>query len=72
MNDKERYERETKAKGGSVPVDMRRNSKSRASASRDPHKHHQSEKDRESAGFATVDIEHVSDSARKAIMNRDI
>lgn len=72
MDDKERYERESKAKGGSVPPDKRHNSKARASVAREPHKREQAKHDRESAGFATVDIERVSDAQRKAITQRDL
>lgn len=80
MDEKEGYMRESKAKAGSVPPDMRRNSKARSASSKESmpgegssfHKQEQRERDRATEGFDTVDIERVSDEQRKAIMHRDL
>lgn len=80
MDEKERYMRESKAKSGSVPPDLRRNSKARSASSKEHmpdqgssfQKKEQRERDLEKGGFETVDIERVSDEQRKAIMRRDL
>jgi hypothetical protein len=80
MDKKERYERESLAKGGSVPPDMRRNSKARSheSISEMPNegssfrKREEATRERAREGFDTVDIEHLSEEKRKAIIDRDL
>ena len=71
MDEKERYKRESQAKAGAVPPDLRRHSKSRAKI--DTHdKEAQKEQSRAREGFATVDIERVSDEQRKHILHEDL
>ncbi|HEY9721996.1 MAG TPA: hypothetical protein V6D47_08265 [Oscillatoriaceae cyanobacterium] len=81
MNDKERYSREAKAKGGSVPPDERRNSKARSASSKEHMPNQGSSFDKtieakrecEASGeITTLDIERVSEDQLKEIAWRDL
>lgn len=80
MDEKERYERESKAKGGTVPPDERRHHKGRSESAKQNmpnegssfEKREQAKRDRAKSGeLTTVDIEHVSEAEKKAIAKRD-
>jgi hypothetical protein len=73
MNKKERYERESQAKGGSVPPDMRRSHKGRSESAREHMPNEGSSFDKranakleqERHGVRSVDIERLPEKARK-------
>lgn len=81
MDKKERYERETKAKGGSVPPDERHHHGGRSETAKQHLPNAGSSFDKreqakvqiaKSEEISHIDVEHLSKKAKQAIADRDI